>query len=82
MFIKDPKTGLPSPTLTMLVAGFSACMIKLIMSGVDIHGIHLGLFGGGDFATAIGALGAIYVAKGHSDNISNTYKDKDDKDIK
>lgn len=75
MYMKDPKTGEKSVTLTLLLIGFSVCLLKLLTSGIIIGTIQLGSFGGADFATAVGSLGALYAARKHSDNISS----KDDK---
>lgn len=43
-------------------------MLKLIGSGVTMGEFSLEKFSGMDFAAAIGALGAIYAARKHSDN--------------
>lgn len=69
-FIKDPKTGEQSVTLTMLVVGFSVSLLKLLTSGMIYGSINLGTFSGADFAEVVGALGAIYAARKHSDNIT------------
>lgn len=70
-FIKDPKTGDPSVTLTMLVVGFITALFKLLTSGIIYGNINLGSFSGSDFAAVVGSLGAIYAARKHSDNITN-----------
>lgn len=74
MYMKDPKTKDPSVTLTLLIVGFAVCLLKLLTSGMIIGTIHLGDFAGSDFAECIGALGALYAARKHSDNmtINNT----------
>jgi hypothetical protein len=70
MFIKDPKTGLPSVTLTTYVVGFAVCVVKLLLSGMVAGEFQFGAFGGTDFAAAVGALGAIYAARKHTDKES------------
>lgn len=69
-FIKDPKTGEQSVTLTMLIVGFTVALLKLLTSGLIIGSINLGAFSGSDFAEVVGALGAIYAARRHSDNVT------------
>ena len=63
MWLKDPKTNEVSVTLTLLVIGFIVCTGKLLLSGLEFGSIKLGAFGGGDFAGAVGALGALYWAR-------------------
>lgn len=71
MYMKDPKTGDKSVTLTLLIVGFTICLLKLLTSGIVIGTIQLGTFSGSDFATAVGALGALYAARKHSDNMTS-----------
>jgi len=52
-------------TLTLLVIGFIACLGKLLLSGLELGSFHVNAFGGGDFAAAVGALGALYAARRH-----------------
>jgi len=66
-YLTDPKTGEKSVTLTLLVTGFIICSLKLLTSGIDIGIVKLAVFGGGDFATAVGALGALYWARKSTD---------------
>lgn len=70
-FIKDPKSGEPSATLTLLVVGFITALFKLLTSGMVYGSINLGTFSGADFAEVVGSLGALYAARKHSDNITN-----------
>lgn len=65
IWLTDPKTKDPSVTLTLLVTGFGVCMAKLLLSGLAIGSLQLAAFGGGDFAAAVGALGALYAARRH-----------------
>ena len=68
MYLKDPKSGEPSVTLTLLVTGFIICTLKMLTSGIEIGTIKLAQFGGGDFAAAVGALAAVYWARRNSDS--------------
>jgi hypothetical protein len=63
MWLIDPKDKTPSVTLTLLVVGFSVCAAKLLTSGLELGTLKLGVFGGGDFAASVGALGALYWAR-------------------
>lgn len=63
MWIKDPSTKERSVTLTMFTLGFLVCICKLLFSGITVGSFQLSQFTGGDFAAAIGSLGAIYVAR-------------------
>lgn len=82
MYMKDPKTGEKSVTLTLLMIGFAVCLLKLLTSGIIIGTIQLGTFSGSDFATAVGALGAVYAARKHSDNVTtnSTISKEDNKE--
>ncbi len=62
-FIKDPETGKQSVTLTVFVVGFIVCLAKLALSGLEVGSVTLQPFTGGDFAAAVGALGAVYWAR-------------------
>ena len=73
MWLKDPKTGEKSVTLTTFICGFAVCVIKLLLSGVVIKNTQLGAFTGGDFAASVAALGTIYWARR---NVSTTGKDE------
>jgi hypothetical protein len=55
--------GKKSLTATAFVIGFCICNVKLLLSGVTVAGISFGVFSGGDFGMALGALGAIYVMR-------------------
>lgn len=63
IYLKDPKTGEQSVTLTMFVLGMVVCIAKLMISGMTIQGFAMSAFSGVDFAAAVGALGAVYVAR-------------------
>lgn len=68
MWIKDPKTGEPSVTITAFICGFIVACLKLLASGLSIGSITLSPFSGGEFAAVVGALGAIYAARKHTDS--------------
>jgi hypothetical protein len=72
MWIRDPKTGEKSVTLTAFVTGFGVAVLKLLVSGITIHSVSLSQFSGGDFAAVVGAVGAIYWARKHTDATSET----------
>lgn len=55
--------GDQSLTATIFVAGFIAATVKLLLSGLTIKGFAFSEFGGVEYATALGALGAIYVMR-------------------
>jgi len=60
ILLTDPSTGSPSTARTVFFYGSAICLIKLLLSGLVIGPIALGVFGGGDFAACIAALGGIY----------------------
>jgi len=60
--IKD-SDGKPSVTMTAFVTGFIVVNAKLLLSGVTIAGYTMTAFTGGEYAAAIGALGAVYVMR-------------------
>lgn len=65
--IKD-STGKPSVTHTAFIIGFITATAKLLLSGVEIGGLTLEPFSGGDYAAAVSALGAIYVLRRNMGN--------------
>jgi len=67
MWIKDPKTQNKSVTVTLLVWGFIAGIFKLLLADATIKGITFGGFTGTDFAAMIGAIGAVYGFRKHTD---------------
>lgn len=72
MWLIDPQTGEKSVTVTLFTWGFLVCTVKLLTSGITLGSLHLGTFSGSDFAIAVGAIGAIYAARKHSDNITQS----------
>lgn len=71
MYLTDPKTGKKSATLTILMSTFGICLLKLLIAGVGYGEFTAGPFTGADFATAVGAAGAIYGFRKHTDKGSN-----------
>lgn len=67
MWIKDPKTDKKSVTLTLFTIAFFVALAKLMLSGLTIYGIAFAAFSGGDFATVIGSIGAIYFGRKFTD---------------
>ncbi len=65
--IKD-SNGKPSLTATAFIIGFAVVNFKLIFSGFEFNGFKMALFSGGEYAAAIGALGAVYVLRRSTDN--------------
>lgn len=66
-WMKDPKTGKRSVTLTMFFVAFVVAIIKLLFAGLVIQGFKFGVFSGTDFATVVGAMGSIYGFRKHTD---------------
>ncbi len=62
MLIKD-SGGKPSVTMTAFCWGCFVVNLKLILSGMTIKGYTMAAFGGGEYAAAMGALGAVYVLR-------------------
>jgi hypothetical protein len=63
---KDSK-GKPSLTATAFIVGFVVVNLKLIFSGFEFENFKLALFSGGEYAAAVGALGAVYVLRRSTD---------------
>ena len=63
MWLKDPRSGEASVTLTFFSLGFVVCLAKLVLSGFSIGSVNFSLFSGVDFAAAVGALGAVYAMR-------------------
>ena len=63
---KDSK-GKPSLTATAFIIGFAVVNLKLIFSGFELQNFKMALFSGGEYAAAVGALGAIYVLRRSTD---------------
>lgn len=75
ILIKD-SDGKPSVTMTAFVTGFIVVNTKLLISGLTIAGYTMAVFGGGDYAAALSALGGIYVIRR---NFGNPDKNDNDK---
>jgi hypothetical protein len=65
--VKDSK-GKPSLTATAFIIGFVVVNLKLILSGFEFENFKITLFSGGEYAAAVGALGAVYVLRRSTDN--------------
>jgi hypothetical protein len=70
MWIRDPKTGEKSVTLTAFITGFGVATLKLLLSGVALGSVSLSPFTGSDYALVVGAVGAIYWARKNTDSKS------------
>jgi hypothetical protein len=66
-WLKDPKTNAPSVTVTAFMVGFAVATLKLLVSGLSVGTLTLQVFSGSDYAMVVGALGAIYAARKHTD---------------
>lgn len=55
--------GKKSATLTVFIMGAIVVHAKLIFSGMTLAGLTLEPFTGGEYAAAMGALGAVYVMR-------------------
>lgn len=75
MWLKDPKTKERSVTLTVFAVGSLVALLKLLASGVSIGSFKAEKFGGGDFAAAVGALGAVYTLRRNVKSIKDDSKD-------
>lgn len=62
ILIKD-SDGKPSVTMSAFVTGFIVVNAKLLLSGITIAGYTMTAFTGGEYAAAVGALGAVYVMR-------------------
>jgi len=62
MLLKD-STGKPSVTHTAFVVGFLVATAKLLLSGIQVGGLTLEQFSGGDYAASVAAVGAIYTLR-------------------
>jgi hypothetical protein len=67
MYLKDPKTKKKSATMTILMVTVGVCLLKLLFAGVSYGDFSVGDFSGTDFAAAVGAAGAIYGFRKHTD---------------
>lgn len=63
MYLKDPKNGLPSVTLTAFALGFAVALTKLLISGMQIGTYQMSPFSGVDFAAVVSSLGGLYWAR-------------------
>ncbi len=59
-YLKDPKTGKESVTMTLFITTFGVALLKLLTSGMVIYGVKTGTFSGSDFALVVGSIGGLY----------------------
>ncbi len=71
-FLFKDTNGKKSLTATTFIWGSLVVNLKLILSGMTIMGVTLAAFGGGDYAAAMAALGAIYVLRRNTDPNAKT----------
>ena len=71
MWLKDPKTGKKSVTLTLFLIAFMVAITKVLLAGLTIKELSFGAFTGADFAAVVGAMGGVYGFRKFTD------KDKD-----
>lgn len=67
LWLKDPKDGKRSVTVTLLTITFVVALAKIMFSGLTIAGFQLDKFTGSDFAAMVGAMGAVYGFRKHTD---------------
>lgn len=67
-FLFKDSEGKPSLTATAFIIGFVVVNLKLIFSGIEFGEFKMALFGGGEYAAAVGALGAVYVLRRSTKN--------------
>jgi len=60
MWLKDPKTGKKSVTMTLLVSTFLVSLMKVLVAGMTLGAFKMSPFGGADFAAMVGSVGGIY----------------------
>jgi len=77
LLFRDTTTGKPSITVTAFFWGFLVVNAKLLLAGMQVGSFVFSAFTGVDYSAAIGALGAIYVARRATDkSMDDTGGDK------
>lgn len=66
-FLLTDTAGKKSSTMTVFITGAIVVNLKLILSGMTVMGVTLAPFTGGEYAAAMGALGAVYVLRRSTD---------------
>ena len=69
--------GKPSATLTAFFLGFLVVNFKLMVGGMTLFGIVFSSFTGGEYASCLTALGAIYVLRRNFTNKKEGTKNED-----
>ena len=67
LYLKDPKTGAHSVTLTMFVTTFMIAMVKWMFEGHSFFGYSMPDFDYSGATMLIGAMGAIYFGRKNTD---------------
>lgn len=62
-WVRDPKTGELSVTLTAFCVGFGVATLKLLLAGSTLGPVSFSPFTGSDYAMVVGAVGALYWAR-------------------
>lgn len=82
MYLKDPNTKEPSPTLTLLFLSVLGGFVKLFLSDLVIFDIKFGTFSGSDFALVVGVFIANYGHKrqvnAKKESLANQSKEQKD----
>jgi len=68
MWLKDPKTGEKSVSLTAFAVGFVTLLLKLLLSGVVVKELNFGSLAASEFALAITPLAALYWGRKNTDS--------------
>lgn len=72
--LKD-KDGNPSTNRSVFFYGCVVCILKLVLSKMDLGFVKVPEFSGGDFGMAVAALGSIYSLDKHVNNINEKGKE-------
>lgn len=67
MWLKDPKTGEKSVTVTILVGTVLVAALKLCVAGLTYKEFSFGAFTPTDYSVMLGAAGTLYWGRKHSD---------------
>ena len=62
-YLKDPTTKEPSPTLTLMVVGAGAVILKWVVAGTNLFGITIEPVSGVDCAALLVPLLGLYAHK-------------------
>lgn len=62
-WLKDPKNGKESVSLTAFAAGFGVATIKLFVAGLTVGSFTMSAFTGSDYALVVGTVAGLYWAR-------------------